>query len=74
MTVLGQPYFYVYLYLEERGFLEDLEVDKTITLQCTLRNLDESADWIHLAQERVQWRIFLKTVMNVRSLINGDIS
>jgi len=26
----------------------------------------EGVDWIHLAQDRVQWRASVKTVMNLR--------
>jgi hypothetical protein len=26
----------------------------------------EGVDWIHLDQDRVQWRVFVNTVMNLR--------
>jgi hypothetical protein len=30
----------------------------------------EGVDWIHLAQDRVQWRVLLKTVMNFQAAYN----
>jgi hypothetical protein len=33
---------------------------------------DENAYWIHLAQDRVQWRAFFNTVMNLRASMRGE--
>jgi hypothetical protein len=36
-------------------------------IKLDLRELGiDVANWIHLAQDRVQWRAFVKTVMNLR--------
>jgi hypothetical protein len=45
--------------------LEDLEVDGKILLERILGKYD-GVDWIHLAEDRDQWRILKNTVMNLR--------
>jgi hypothetical protein len=46
-----------------RDYWEDLRVGGGITLSWTLGRWGE---WIQLAQDRVQWRAFVNTVMNLR--------
>jgi hypothetical protein len=36
-----------------------------IQMDLTERGIDES-NWIHLAQDKVQWRAFVNTVLNLR--------
>jgi len=46
---------------------EDLGVDVRITLRWTLMRLGfDVSNWIRLAQDRAQWRIFVSRVMNLR--------
>jgi hypothetical protein len=49
-----------------RHHWEDLTVDGRITLRkMDLREIGiDGANWIRLAQDRVQWRAFVNTVMN----------
>jgi len=44
---------------------EDLSVDGNIILEWVLDKW-ECVDWIHLAQDRDQWRAPVNTVMNLR--------
>jgi hypothetical protein len=32
----------------------------------------DGANWINLAQDRYQWRVIVKTIMNIRVLITGN--
>jgi len=41
-----------WVYLKERGYLEDRDVDREIKLIWIFRKLDERIDWIVLAQDR----------------------
>jgi hypothetical protein len=58
-----------------RDHWEDLGVGGRITLRWTWGRLGvDGANWIQLAQDRVQWRAFVNTVMNLRvPLRNQDI-
>jgi hypothetical protein len=47
-----------------RDHWEDLGIGGRITLRWAL-GID-GANWIRLAQDRVRWRAFLNTVMNLR--------
>jgi hypothetical protein len=49
-----------------RDHWEDLGVGGRITLRWTLEIGIDGANWIRLAQVRVQWRAFVNTVMNLR--------
>jgi hypothetical protein len=50
--------------LKGRNHLEDLGVDGNITMD--LREMGwEVADWMHLSQDRNQWRTLFKAVMNL---------
>jgi hypothetical protein len=49
--------------LKGREHLEDLGVDGTMYHK---GKVWEGIDWIHLAQDRVQWRAFVNTVMNLQ--------
>jgi hypothetical protein len=50
-----------------RDHWEDLDIDGRITLRWTLREIGiEGENWNSLPQDRVQWRAFLNTVMNLR--------
>jgi hypothetical protein len=50
-----------------RDHWKDLSVDGRITLSWTLREIGiNGANWIQLAQDRIQWRTFVNTVMNLR--------
>jgi hypothetical protein len=52
---------------KERDHWEDLGVGGRITLSWTLREIRvDGTNWIQLAQDRVQWRAFVNTVMNLR--------
>jgi hypothetical protein len=35
-----------------------------IILKWILKEVCEDVDWIHLAQDRIQWRVLVNTVMN----------
>jgi hypothetical protein len=49
--------------LKGRDHWEDLGVSRRITL----REIGiDGANWIQLAQDRIQWRAFMSTVMNLR--------
>jgi hypothetical protein len=45
---------------------EDLGVGGKTTLRWTLGRQIDEANWIRLAQDRVQWRACVNTVMNLR--------
>jgi hypothetical protein len=49
-----------------RDHWEDLCVGGRITLIWTLRRRIDGANWIQLAQDRVQWRACVNTIMNLR--------
>jgi hypothetical protein len=50
--------------LKGRDHSEDLGVDGRIILEWILREIRwEAVDWMHLAQDRVQWRDLVNTVM-----------
>jgi len=47
--------------------LEDLDMNGKIMLEWSLTEIDwEVVDWIHLTQDRNQWRILVNTVMSLR--------
>jgi hypothetical protein len=47
--------------------LEDLNVDGKTILQLTLKKYDvEFVEWIHLAEDRDQWRTLTNTTVNLR--------
>jgi hypothetical protein len=54
---------------EGKNHLEDLDVDGKVMLYWTdLRKMVwEGVGWIHLAQDRDQWRAVVNPVMNLRS-------
>jgi hypothetical protein len=45
--------------------LEDLDVDGRIMLKYILGKEDGGVDWIHMAQDRNQWRALVNMVMNL---------
>jgi hypothetical protein len=48
---------------------EDLDVGGRITIKMDLKGIGiDGANWIRLAQDRVQWRAFVDIVMNLRVL------
>jgi hypothetical protein len=52
--------------LKVRDYWEELGVDERITLRMDLRETGiDGANWIQLAQDRVQWQDFVNTVMNL---------
>jgi hypothetical protein len=52
--------------LKVRNHLEDLGVDRMIILKWILGSrVGSCVDWLHLVQDRDQWRIFVNTVMNL---------
>jgi hypothetical protein len=52
--------------LKERDYSEDVGVDWKIILEWILREIEWGGmDWMHLAQDRDQWRALLNTVMNL---------
>jgi hypothetical protein len=45
--------------LKERGNTEDIGVDGRIILELMFREIEwEGVNWIHVAQERDQWRVW----------------
>jgi hypothetical protein len=51
---------------EGKNHLEDLEIDRK-NIRVDLREIgSECLDWIHLAQDRDQWRTLVNMVMNLR--------
>jgi hypothetical protein len=48
--------------LKERDHSEDLGIDGKIILEWILGKW--TVDWMHLAQDRDQWRAFVNKVMN----------
>jgi hypothetical protein len=52
---------YCYRNLDGRDHQEDLVVDRRIILR-----KGGTVDWIHLAQDKDQWRTLMNTVMNLR--------
>jgi len=46
--------------------LGDLGVDGRIVLKLILEIRCEGVDWIHLAQDRDQWRALVNTVVELR--------
>jgi hypothetical protein len=52
--------------LRERDHLEDLSIDKRITLKWIFKLQDGRVEWIYLAQDRNSWRALADTVMNFR--------
>jgi len=55
-------------YLKVRELSENLGVDWKKNLKCILgKYVWECANWMHLAQNRDQWRAFVNTVMNLRT-------
>jgi hypothetical protein len=53
--------------LREREQLEEVGVDRRITLRWIFRKWDvEGTDWIELAQDRHRWLVLVNAVMNLR--------
>jgi hypothetical protein len=52
--------------LKARDHWQDLGVGGGITLSWTLGRGINGANWIQLPQDRIQWRAFVNTVMNLR--------
>jgi hypothetical protein len=50
---------------EEVEHLEDSRVNDKIILKWDLKISWEAVDWIHLAQDRDQWRTLANTVMKI---------
>lgn len=55
-----------YANLKERGHQGDIVVDGRIILKSTLKNYEEYADWIRLAQDSDQWRALVFKVIKFR--------
>jgi hypothetical protein len=52
--------------LKGKGHLEDLGLDGRIILEWILGIIWwEGADWMHVAQDRDQWRALVITIMNL---------
>jgi hypothetical protein len=48
-------------------FTASADFDEKVILQLILENKEwDSVDWTDLAQDRVKWRVLVKTVMNIR--------
>jgi hypothetical protein len=55
--------------LKARDHWEDLGIGGRINIKMDLGETGiNGANWIRLAQDRVQWRAFVNTVMNLRVL------
>jgi hypothetical protein len=52
--------------LKGRDHAEYVTIDERIILERILEKRWEVMDWIHLAQDRDQWRALVNTVMNLR--------
>jgi hypothetical protein len=59
--------------LKGRDHLEDLSVDGKIILEWIREIGWEGVDWMHLAQDKDQWRALVKTVMNVGFIKGGEL-
>jgi len=55
--------------LKGRGHAEDLRRLLEDNIRKDLREIEwEYVNWMHLAQDRDQWRVIVNTVMNLRVL------
>jgi hypothetical protein len=52
--------------LKGRSHWEDLDVGGSIIKLALTEIVIDGDNWIQLAQDRVQWRAFVSTVMNLR--------
>jgi hypothetical protein len=53
--------------LKGRDYLEDLGVDGKIKLERILEEIRwEIVDWLHLTSDRIYFRAFVETVINLR--------
>jgi hypothetical protein len=53
--------------LKRRDRLGDVGLDGRITLKLILKIIGcKFVDWIHMDQDRIKWRAFLKTIMKFR--------
>jgi hypothetical protein len=60
---------------ERRDHWKNVGVDRRIILECILeKEVWKVWHWIHLAQDRDQWRTVVNTVMILRVLKNRTIS
>jgi hypothetical protein len=53
---------------EKRDYLRNRDVEWKTILKWILKKRCEIVNWIQMAQDRVQWRDHVKTVMNLRAL------
>jgi hypothetical protein len=51
--------------VKERDHLGDTDIDERIILKYILKKRYEDVDWIHQAQDKVQWRVTVNTVTNL---------
>jgi hypothetical protein len=53
--------------LKGRDQLEDIGIDGENNIRMDRREIEwKGVDWIHVAQDRNQWRTVVNTVMNLR--------
>jgi hypothetical protein len=50
-----------------RVLLQDLFIGRRMVLKWTLKTYRETVDWVHLAQDRVQWLALVTTIVNLQS-------
>jgi len=54
-------------YLKGKEHLEDIILDGEDNIRMDLRGIEwEDVDWMHLAEDRDQWRAVVNMVMNLR--------
>jgi hypothetical protein len=53
-------------YLKGSDHLGDLGINGKIILNWISKIKCDDVDWIHVAQDRVQWQAFVNTVMNIQ--------
>jgi hypothetical protein len=51
--------------LKGRDLLGDLGIDGKVIVRHLRKTGCKGVDWIHLAQDRVQWQALVSTVMNL---------
>jgi hypothetical protein len=66
VTIVDLLYQHYVATLKERNHLEDLGVGGRTILKTDPEEIKcESVHWIQLAQDRLQWRVLVNTVMNI---------
>jgi hypothetical protein len=57
--------------LERKEYLEDLDIDGRIIFKQILKKGCQCVDWIHLVEDRVQWRAPMNPTINLQGSIEA---